>query len=262
MRRLYDRSSGNIYVMQGLCAIATGIAMLLSMSVILPVMGARGFVLFLFLLLGIPMSLLVQRAVRAVYLREYLWLALGGVSALAMLILSGPGDALTMLASLAASVFTGWQTMHGGKRSALGNQLIGQTAGFRKYLSASPAATSRRSSAATRSISTKCCPMPRRSASGRSLRGSSPRPSLRHATGTTRQRSFRIRRPASTAAGRKPWPCSIHPSENDTKERVRPLPDALCAYRLTIGESAELRFRAVEADGRYCIGFRFRSVGV
>ena len=133
-RRLYDRSSGNIYVMQGLCAIATGIAMLLSMSVILPVMGARGFVLFLFLLLGIPMSLLVQRAVRAVYLRQYLWLALGGVSALAMLILSGPGDALTMLASLAASVFTGWQTMHGGKRSALGNQLIGQTAGFRKYL--------------------------------------------------------------------------------------------------------------------------------
>ena len=217
-RRLYDRSSGNIYVMQGLCAIATGIAMLLSMSVILPVMGARGFVLFLFLLLGIPMSLLVQRAVRAVYLRQYLWLALGGVSALAMLILSGPGDALTMLASLAASVFTGWQTMHGSSARPQASGSI---------FSASPAAISRRSSAATRSISTKCCPTPRRSASGRSLRGSSPTPGLRHATGTTRQRSFRIRRPASTAAGRKPWPCSIHPSENDTKERVRPLPDAL-----------------------------------
>lgn len=134
-RRLYDRSSGNVLVMQGLCAIASGIAMLLSMSVILPIMAARGLVLFACLLLGILMSLLVQRAVRAVYLREYLWLALGGVSALAMLILSRPGDALTMLLSLAASLFTGWQTMHGGKRSTLGDQLIGQTAGFRKYLS-------------------------------------------------------------------------------------------------------------------------------
>ena len=40
-----------------------------------------------------------------------------------------------MLLTLAMSVFTGWQTLHGGKRSELGNQLIGQTLGFRKYLS-------------------------------------------------------------------------------------------------------------------------------
>lgn len=134
-RRLYEKSSGNIVLMQGLCALATSVAMLLSMSVILPVMSARGLVLFLFFLLGIPMSLLIQRAVHAIYLREVLWLALGGLSALAMVVLAGAGDALTMLLTLAMSVFTGWQTLHGGKRSELGNQLIGQTLGFRKYLS-------------------------------------------------------------------------------------------------------------------------------
>ena len=112
-------------LMQGLCALATSVAMLLSMSVILPVMSARGLVLFLFFLLGIPMSLLIQRAVHAIYLREVLWLALGGLSALAMVVLAGAGDALTMLLTLAMSVFTGWQTLHGGKRSELGNQLIG-----------------------------------------------------------------------------------------------------------------------------------------
>ena len=134
-RRLYEKSSGNIVVMQGLCALAGSVALLASMSVILPVMTARGLILFLCFLLGAPLSLLVQRGVRAIYLREILWLALGAAAALAMLVLSRVGDALTMLPALAMSLFTGWQTAHGGKRSTLGTQLIGQTLGFRKYLS-------------------------------------------------------------------------------------------------------------------------------
>lgn len=134
-RRLYTRESGNVVVMQGLCALACSVAVLLSMSLILPSMSARWLILMMVFFLGIPLSLLVQRSIRALYLREPIYLALGTVAVVLMLFLAGKGDVLTMLVSLAASVFTGYQTLHGGKRTPLGKQLIGQTIGYRKYLS-------------------------------------------------------------------------------------------------------------------------------
>lgn len=134
-RRLYDRASGNPLVMQALAALACSVAVLQSMSMLLPPMGARWLVLSLLFLLGIPLSLLVQRAFGAVYLRQPLYLVLGAVSLLVMLVLARLGDVLTMLLALAAALFAGWQTLHGGKRTSLGTQLIGQTLGFRRYLS-------------------------------------------------------------------------------------------------------------------------------
>lgn len=133
-RRLYDRASGNALVMQLLAALACGVAVLLSMSLILPAMSARWLVLSLCFLLGLPMSLLVQRALPAWYLRQPLWLALGALCLIAMLALARMGDALTMLIALASALFAGWQSVHGGRRSPLGTQLIGQTLGFRRYL--------------------------------------------------------------------------------------------------------------------------------
>ena len=74
--------------------------------------------LFLFFLLGIPMSLLIQRAVHA-YLRECAVAGARRTFGAGDGGAAGAGDALTMLLSLAMSVFTGWQTLHGGKRSEL-----------------------------------------------------------------------------------------------------------------------------------------------
>ena len=54
---------------------------------------------------------------------------------LLLLIVGGVGGAtVTMLPSVAASALIGWQTAHGGQRSPYGDEVIGQTLGFRRFL--------------------------------------------------------------------------------------------------------------------------------
>ena len=134
-RRLYARSSGNVKIMQALCAIAASIASLAVMSQLLPNMPARGLILFLCMLAGIALSVLISRMPRSYYLGNIPAMILSAACALALLIagqLSGAG--LAMLVAVAMSFVCGLLTLHGGRRTELGAQLISQSLGFRKGL--------------------------------------------------------------------------------------------------------------------------------
>lgn len=134
-RRLYQKNSGSVLIMRALCALCAAVAMLLTMSMLLPVMTARWLLLFLCFILGGALSVLIMRGFAAWQLRDYVGLGLAAAAGLAMLILARAGGGIvTMLAAVALSLFTGWQTLHGGRRTALGNQFIEQTLGFRRYL--------------------------------------------------------------------------------------------------------------------------------
>lgn len=134
-RRLYDKRSGNVLVMQALACLAAAIAFLLSMSLLLPAMPARWLLLILCVPAGAALGRLMQLAASTYYLSDYLMLAMGVLSGLLMLIVSRlGGGTLTVLVAVVLNVFTGVATRHGGKRTASGNKLVAQAIGFRRYL--------------------------------------------------------------------------------------------------------------------------------
>ena len=134
-RRLYDRRSGNVLVMQALACLAAAIAFLLSMSLLLPAMPARWLLLLLCVPAGAALGRLMQMAASTYYLGDHLMLAMGILAGLLMLIVSRlGGGTLTVLLAIALNAFTGIATRHGGKRTDSGNKLVEQAIGFRRYL--------------------------------------------------------------------------------------------------------------------------------
>ena len=132
-KRLYSRSSGNVKIMRALCALAMSIASLATMSQILPTMPVRGLVLFLCMIAGFFLSVLISRGLQAYYLGNIPALVLAALAALALLVMSRlSGSGLPMLAAVVMSILCGLLTLHGGRRTELGAQLIGQSLGFRK----------------------------------------------------------------------------------------------------------------------------------
>ena len=134
-RRLYERRSGNVLVMRALAALCSGVALLSAASFLLPVLPLRWLVLALCFVLGAAMSACVQLAAIRWYLRRVPVLALGGVCAVAMLVLGNlSGTFPLMLLAAALSALTGVLTRHGGQRSRAGGRLLGQVLGFRQFL--------------------------------------------------------------------------------------------------------------------------------
>ena len=134
-RRLYERGSGNVLVMRALAALCSGVALLSAASFLLPVLPLRWLVLALCFVLGAAMSACVQLAAIRWYLRRVPVLALGGVCAVAMLVLGNlSGTFPLMLLAAALSALTGVLTRHGGQRSRAGGRLLGQVLGFRQFL--------------------------------------------------------------------------------------------------------------------------------
>ena len=134
-RRLYERGSGNVLVMRALAALCSGVALLSAASFLLPVLPLRWLVLALCFVLGAAMSACVQLAAIRWYLRHVPVLALGGVCAVAMLVLGNlSGTFPLMLLAAALSALTGVLTRHGGQRSRAGGRLLGQVLGFRQFL--------------------------------------------------------------------------------------------------------------------------------
>jgi len=135
-RRIYAKSSGNPLVMQALCVLASAFAALVTMSALLPVMPVRGLALFGCFLAGGALSVLIQRGPAAWYLNNIPAMVLAVLALLALFILGRVGGGLaTMALCLALSVFTGWQTMRGGRRTELGEQVLAQCLGYRRFLS-------------------------------------------------------------------------------------------------------------------------------
>ena len=134
-RRIYDRSSGNTRIMKGLCALSMGVASLATMSQILPSMPARGLVLFLCMIVGVCLSILISKFAQAYYLGNIPVMILSAACALVLLVMSRlSGGGLPMLLAVGMSILCGVLTLHGGRRTELGLQVIGQSLGFRKGL--------------------------------------------------------------------------------------------------------------------------------
>lgn len=134
-KRLYSRSSGNVKITRGLCALATSVATLSMMSQLLPTMALRALVLILCMVVGFFLSLLISRMAQAYYLGNIPAMILSAVCALALLIASQlSGGGISMLVAVAVSMACGVLTLHGGRRTELGTQLISQSLGFRKGL--------------------------------------------------------------------------------------------------------------------------------
>ena len=135
VRRLYSRESGNPVLMQALSCIVGAIALLFTMSVMLPQMPVRVLVLMLFFVLGGAANWLVGLVWRSWYLGRKVQFALSIAVGFALLLLGRFGGGLgTMILSIALALFTGRQTMHGGKRTEAGTQAISQALGFRRFL--------------------------------------------------------------------------------------------------------------------------------
>lgn len=121
--------------MRALAALCSGVALLSAASFLLPVLPLRWLVLALCFVLGAAMSACVQLAAIRWYLRHVPVLALGGVCAVAMLVLGNlSGTFPLMLLAAALSALTGVLTRHGGQRSRAGGRLLGQVLGFRQFL--------------------------------------------------------------------------------------------------------------------------------
>lgn len=134
-RRLYTRTSGNPLVMRALTCLCAGVAVLSAASLLLPVLPLRGALLALCFVLGMGLSVLVQRAAVRWYLRSTPSLAAGTLAGLVMLALGNlSGTFLLALAAAGLSVLTGVLTRHGGQRSQAGCRLLGQVLGFRRFL--------------------------------------------------------------------------------------------------------------------------------
>ena len=134
-RRIYDRASGNTRIMKGLCALSMGVASLATMSQILPSMPARGLVLFLCMIVGVCLSILISKFAQAYYLGNIPVMILSAACALVLLVMSRlSGGGLPMLLAVGMSILCGVLTLHGGRRTELGLQVIGQSLGFRKGL--------------------------------------------------------------------------------------------------------------------------------
>ena len=134
-RRLYRRDSGNPAIMTALSMLAGALAALASMSLLLPASGWRWLLLILTFAAGGVLTRLIHRAFSAAYVNSVLELGLG-IAAFVALLLVGrlSGATVPMLIALALAAFTGWQTLHGGKRTDLGTMLISQTIGYQRFL--------------------------------------------------------------------------------------------------------------------------------
>ena len=133
-KRLYEKHSGAPFVAWAVCWLACGLAAMVAMNGIAPDVG-KGFFLFLSLIAGTAMGTMITRTVGAFYLVQKLYAAIGAGCALLLLIVGiAGGGMLAVLPAVGVSLFISWQTCHGGMRCAYGDEVIGQTLGFRRFL--------------------------------------------------------------------------------------------------------------------------------
>lgn len=134
--RIYQKNGGNPYVlraMAGLAGLAIGV---LTFDLRLPAVASRWVFLPLLALLTAGLSVLVQLACAAVVRRKRLpWLLSGAVAAYVLLRFGSGADCSgIMFLNLLFQAFCGLATIFGGKRTAVGEELVGQLLGLRSFL--------------------------------------------------------------------------------------------------------------------------------
>lgn len=134
VRRLYDKNSGSPGLVQGLADLACGLATMAAMDNLAPA-KLHGLFLVLGLVTGYALSALLRTAFAGYYLSDWRKVAIGASCGLLLLILGGLGHVAAIMApTVALSAFLAWRTVHGGRLSAYGTQVLEQTMGFRRFL--------------------------------------------------------------------------------------------------------------------------------
>ena len=133
-RRIYDRRSGAPALAKALISLACAFAMVLAMDAVAPD-KLHGLFLMVGFVAGLALAWIMTGVFGSFYLSDWLRFSVGCGCGLLLLIVGGLGGAaLTMAPVVAVAALIGWQTTHGGRRSAYGNQVISQVLGFRRFL--------------------------------------------------------------------------------------------------------------------------------
>lgn len=134
--RIYQKNGGSPYVLRAMAGLAGLSIGVLTFDLRLPAVGSRWVFLPLLALLTAGLSLLVQLACAAIVRRRrLLWLLPGAVAAFVLLRFgSAAGCSGMMFLNLLLQAFCGLVTLFGGKRTAVGEELVVQLLGLRSFL--------------------------------------------------------------------------------------------------------------------------------
>ena len=134
-KRLYQKNSGNPLIMRALGVLAGALAAAEAASPLFPAGFVRWLLLVVIFVLGGVLFGVVQYAPSAYYQGKRPVVALAAVCALALLMLAQFGEGLlAVLLVVACEVLIGVLTLHGGKRTAFGDEIVAQALGYRKFL--------------------------------------------------------------------------------------------------------------------------------
>ena len=134
-KRLYKKSSGNPLIMRALGLLAGALAAAEAASPLLPAGFVRWLLLVVIFVLGGVLFGVIQYAPSAYYQGKYAAVVLAAVCAAALLVLAQLGEGLlAVLLVIVCEVLIGVLTLHGGKRTAFGDEIVAQALGYRKFL--------------------------------------------------------------------------------------------------------------------------------
>ena len=133
-RRIFDKRSGSPFLAKLLCCLSCAFATWVAMDALAPD-TLHWLYLLAALIAGFAFSYLLQQAAGAYYLGDWVKTGVGVACGILLLLVGVLGGAglITVLAG-GVSAFVSWQTAHGGRRKAEGDEIVAQTLGFRRFL--------------------------------------------------------------------------------------------------------------------------------
>ena len=134
-RRLYERNTGSVRVLQLIAALCTAFTTLASMDVIAPAAPFRWLMLTTSFVAGFVMGAAIMAGIRRTAVRDYLCMLAGLACVVVLYILnSSAGLLLLGLASLLFTVFVALATRYGGKKTPSGTDFVERTLGYARFL--------------------------------------------------------------------------------------------------------------------------------
>ena len=132
---MYRKTSGNPLIMRALGILAGALTAAEAASPILPSGFVRWLLLAVIFVLGGVLFAVIQYAPAAYYQGKWPLAGLAAACAAALLAMAQLGEGvLVMLLVIACEVLIGVLTLHGGRRTAFGDEIVAQALGYRKFL--------------------------------------------------------------------------------------------------------------------------------
>lgn len=135
VRKLYRKSSGNPLLARAFGLLAGALAAAEAASPLLPAGFVRWLLLIAAFLIGGALSAVLLHAPSAYYQGKKLFVALAALAAVALLTLAQFGEGLlAVLLVIVCLVLLGLLTLHGGRRTAFGDEIVTQAMSYRRFL--------------------------------------------------------------------------------------------------------------------------------